>query len=166
MARQPVVGVGLRVVAQRIKMRQIVADGGKCPVFISPVLGEIGFAACSGGHAIKNRGGHRLQSRLLGADHVNRNAGRLGKFRDVLGWHHAGIVGTIGEHDYDFSARCFEPHLSESARARCRALPHLRRPSSARRARLATGRKSERRLERDPGCKNRMRFCQRFPASE
>src|ERR1017187_1635766 len=50
---------------------------------------EVGLAASGGSHTIKNRGGHRFQFCRLGADHVDRNSGRLGKFSDVLRWYYA-----------------------------------------------------------------------------
>src|SRR5207245_9309 len=55
------VGIGLGVVAERIKMLQIVPNGGKGSLFFSPVLGKVGLAACGRGHAIKHYGGDGLQ---------------------------------------------------------------------------------------------------------
>src|SRR5438045_9105546 len=53
--------IGLRVVADGIEMREIVSNGRKGLLFISPVLREIRFASGCRAHALENRGGHRLQ---------------------------------------------------------------------------------------------------------
>ena len=54
MVRQPRLGVRLRVVAERIEMGQVVADGGERVLFVLPVSGEINFAAGRCGHALKH----------------------------------------------------------------------------------------------------------------
>src|ERR1700687_1805477 len=83
-------------------MCQVVADGSEGSVFVFPVLGEVCLASGGGGHAIENCGGYGFQFCRLCADHVDRHSGRLSKFRDVLRRDHAGIVGAIREHHYNF----------------------------------------------------------------
>src|SRR5271165_5086550 len=85
-------------------MCQVVPNGGKSPLFISPVFGKVGLAAGGRSHAIKHGGRDWLQPRLLRADHVYRDASRLSEFGDILGRHDAGIVRTVGKHDDDFPA--------------------------------------------------------------
>jgi hypothetical protein len=69
--------VRLRIVAQRIKMGQIITDRSKGLFFVSPVAREIGFSAGSLRHALENDGRDRLELGLPRADHVDRYSRRL-----------------------------------------------------------------------------------------
>src|SRR5215475_6227177 len=48
------IGVLLRVIAQRIKVGQIIANGCKCLCFVFPALSEIGFASSGLAHAFEH----------------------------------------------------------------------------------------------------------------
>src|SRR5262249_18787775 len=72
------VGIGLWVVAERIKMREVVTDGSESALLIAPAVGEIRFAAGGRAHALKNNCGHGLQPCFAGADHIDRDADGLG----------------------------------------------------------------------------------------
>ena len=65
-------------------MCEIVLDRGESAPLISPILREVGHAARIRGHALKHRSRNRLQFGFLGADHVNRDSGRLGNFCHIF----------------------------------------------------------------------------------
>src|SRR4029077_504471 len=95
---------GLWIVTERVKMRQVVADGSKGSLFVSPISGEVGFSSRRCRHATKNCRGHRLQLRFLRTDHVNRHAGRLRELSDVFRRYYARVVRPIGKDHYYFSS--------------------------------------------------------------
>ena len=50
---------------------------------------------------------HRILVHFVGRDDVDRNAFVFGHGAHVVGRHHAGVVGTVGEHDDHFAAGNF-----------------------------------------------------------
>src|ERR1700761_3381641 len=52
-----VVGILRGVVADGVKVGEVVADGGEGLLLILPALGEIGFATCGFAHALEDGGG-------------------------------------------------------------------------------------------------------------
>ena len=99
------IGVRCRIIANRIKMSQIVPDGSKRRFFVSPTFGKIGFATRRGAQALKDRGRYRFKLGFRGTYHVDGDAGGLSQFGNILWRHHAGVVRTVGEHDHNFSSR-------------------------------------------------------------
>src|SRR5882762_6386081 len=78
------VGIGLRVVAQKVQMSKILTDGSEGVTLVFPVFCEISFPAGVGRHAPENRRGSRVQPGLARTDHVNRDSFRLGQLIHVL----------------------------------------------------------------------------------
>src|ERR1700722_17977350 len=81
--------VWLRIVAERVEMRQVLLDEGKSLLFVTPATGEIGLAPSRLAHALKDGGGDGLQLRFPGADHVDDRARGLGQFRYIFRRHEA-----------------------------------------------------------------------------
>src|SRR3984893_14995695 len=86
------VRIGLWVVAQRIKMCQVVADRGECFLLLPPGLGKVDLASCGSAHTFEDGARDRIQLGLACADHVNRDALRLGQLGYILGRDHASVV--------------------------------------------------------------------------
>src|SRR5436853_7553995 len=85
-------------------MLEVMPSRRKGTLFVVPGLGKIGFAPCGRGHALENCGGYRFYLRLVSADHVNGNSQGLRQFGDILWRNHAGVIGTIREHNHNFSS--------------------------------------------------------------
>ena len=54
------VRVGLRIIAERVQMSEIIPYRRKGAPLFFPILGEVCFASGGSGHAFKYRGRHRL----------------------------------------------------------------------------------------------------------
>src|SRR5690349_18964986 len=98
------VRIWLRVITQRIEMRQVVADRSESILLVSPRPRKVSFASGSGGHALKNGRRYRLELRLAGADHIDRRARRLRQFRNIFRRNHARVVGAVGKNHNDLSS--------------------------------------------------------------
>src|SRR5207248_11676512 len=65
------------IVADRVKMSQIVAARRKGFFFVSPIFRKVGFATRRRAHAFKNCSRDRLEPSFSRTDHVDGNADRL-----------------------------------------------------------------------------------------
>src|SRR5258708_39339104 len=93
------IGIELRIVAQGIQVSQIFLDVLKGALFFTPVLGEVGLSTGNFAHSFKGSRGDRFFLCLPRADDVDKGAGGLGEFCNVLGRNRAGIVGAIRKDD-------------------------------------------------------------------
>src|ERR1700689_904999 len=88
----PGAGVRLRIVAERVEVRQVLLDKREGLLLIAPAAREIGLATRGLAHALEDGGRERLQLRLPGADHVDDRARGLGEFGYVFLGHQAGVA--------------------------------------------------------------------------
>src|SRR5215469_12426979 len=90
-----------RIVAQGIQTCQVVTNGRKGLLLLAPVLGEVDLPSGRCRHALKNCGGHGIELRLSGADHVDDDSRRLCQFRHILGRNHTRVIRAVRE-NYDY----------------------------------------------------------------
>src|ERR1035437_9368650 len=101
---EPLIGVRLRIIRNRVGVPQIFANVFEGFHLLLPGLGEIGFAAGPLRAAFENVARDRVLVHFGGGDHVERNALVLGHGANVVRRHHAGVVGTVGEDDDHLAA--------------------------------------------------------------
>src|ERR1019366_4250660 len=101
---EPLIGVGLRIIRNRVGVPQIFANVFEGFHLLLPGLGEIGFAAGPLRDPFENVARDRVLIHFGGGNHVEWNALVLGHRADVVRRHHAGVVGTVGEDDDHLAA--------------------------------------------------------------
>src|SRR6185437_4157065 len=87
------------IVAEGVKVSQVVFDGSESLLLVAPVVGEVSLTAGGTAHPLEGGRGNRLSLRRFRADDVNDGAGRLSKFRHVLGRNGTGVIRPVGKDD-------------------------------------------------------------------
>src|SRR4029077_16038367 len=101
----PAIGIRLRVIAHKIQMRKVFADGTEGVTLVLPALCKVRLAPRAGRHTCKNGRGSSVEFGFSRANHVDGDAFGLRQLIDVFRRNHAGIIRAIGKDDDDFPAR-------------------------------------------------------------
>src|SRR5207247_281216 len=86
-----------RIVGHRVGIAQILTDGFERFHLLLPRLGPVGFASGARGDALEHSTRDRIFVDLVGRDHVDRNPFIFGDGPDIVGRHHAGVIGSVGK---------------------------------------------------------------------
>src|SRR5215471_14684112 len=101
---EALVRIWRRVVGDRVRIAEILADGFERFHLLLPSLGPVGLPARAIANAPENATGDRIFVHFSRRDYVDGNSLIFRNGSDIIWRHHTGVIGAVGEDDGYFPA--------------------------------------------------------------